>query len=57
MNAAILQRHPQGLDLGDHFIDIIARETGFGEGTDAPCILRAFGQPPHMMRWALQLQA
>jgi len=46
------------LDLGDHFIDIIARETGFGDPERMRlAFLRAFGQPPHMMRWARQLQA
>ncbi|WP_420820070.1 hypothetical protein [Pseudomonas simiae] len=46
------------LDLGDHFIDTIARETGFGDPERMRrAFLRAFGQPPHMMRWARQLQA
>ncbi|MGY2401739.1 GlxA family transcriptional regulator [Pseudomonas sp. SDO5271_S396] len=46
------------LESGDHSIDIIARETGFGDPERMRrAFLRAFGQPPQMMRRALQLQA
>jgi transcriptional regulator GlxA family with amidase domain len=46
------------LESGDHAIDIIARETGFGDPERMRrAFLRAFGQPPQMMRRALQLQA
>lgn len=46
------------LESGDHPIDIIARETGFGDPERMRrAFLRAFGQPPQMMRRALQLQA
>ena len=46
------------LESGDHPIDIIARDTGFGDPERMRrAFLRAFGQPPQMMRRALQLQA
>ncbi|MGB3124427.1 MAG: GlxA family transcriptional regulator [Pseudomonas sp.] len=46
------------LESGDHPIDTIARETGFGDPERMRrAFLRAFGQPPQMMRRALQLQA
>lgn len=46
------------LESGAHSIDIVARETGFGDPERMRrAFLRAFGQPPQMVRRALQLQA
>ncbi|KAF1030940.1 MAG: HTH-type transcriptional regulator CdhR [Pseudomonas sp.] len=45
------------LESGGHSIDIVARETGFGDPERMRrAFLRAFGQPPQMIRRALQLQ-
>lgn len=46
------------LESGSHSIDVVARETGFGDPERMRrAFLRAFGQPPQMIRRALQLQA
>jgi transcriptional regulator GlxA family with amidase domain len=46
------------LESGGHSIDAVARETGFGDPERMRrAFLRAFGQPPQMIRRALQLQA
>jgi transcriptional regulator GlxA family with amidase domain len=46
------------LESGSHSIDVVAREEGFGDPERMRrAFLRAFGQPPQMIRRALQLQA
>lgn len=46
------------LESGAHGIDSVARESGFGDPERMRrAFLRAFGQPPQMIRRALQLQA
>lgn len=46
------------MESGWHSIDVVARETGFGDPERMRrAFLRSFGQPPQMIRRTMQLQA